>query len=250
MGKKWLFSFWNKWEKKHENEFLLKDKSELNKLLRSLYKNEYYFSGEKDYSNFYKKANDIWKRIIILEYYKNWEHYTYIFLNEEKENWNFQNLNNKDFKLFEEVIKSWNKYAVIIIWINRFVSFLDDLYWYSPIEYYLRWKESIEKNIDKYEIEYRSPYNFVMNKINKEIKEDWYEIIISHKEKFWSWVFNWMVIKKDWKDIMELEGCILYKIYYFFKKYIEEYNEKYIYVSYDYENEWEYSFWIKERIYF
>lgn len=209
--------------------------------------------------NLYEGNNLInnWKNdiIVIIDYFKGWNRYTSVFLKEkEKEN-------EEHNKMLSEKIKFFDKFAILEIWRKHFNSFIDNLYWYCPIEYYQKWlidNNLIDGNeflkIEKFSNSL-SPYAYVSSKINDKFKKVWEDnninrFFIYHKEKFGVWVFLEIYIENNWEEaknfylLKEQKPEIFYSLVYHIELYLNEYN-KYNYLTrYDYEDEWKNSIWL------
>jgi len=235
----------------HENGFLLapENKQDFIKWLKRHFSNENYeHIDNQDVSDFFvQNANNT---IFIFDVYKDNQNYTYIFTGKDS---NIDSLSKQDREIVDKILSNNNSqnkdnkfsFAFVSIQKNYFNAFIDWFYWYSPIEYYIQWKIEQENNLEK-NYDTISPYKYITEQINKEISKDWYEAYITHKEKYWRWVYEGIRIDNINRplDLLKVNEGLFYTIYYIFEKSKIDYERKLIFVQYDYYDEWKNDFWI------
>ena len=237
----------------------------ISKIIFDLYQNRYYMSEE---SKKVIKDNDL----VIIDYFEDWKRFFQSFLVNKKNNkeksykYNDANIlditfNKNEKKNFDKILKNSDSWYMFIVWEKKFQSYSNNFLWYCPIEYYFDWLnknnipiKKLEEN--KLKLVSLSPYSYVSTKIKEKFKEDFKKIgidhfYISHKEKFWVWVFSWIYIEiknvnYDLSKLIEIDENLFYKIVYHIEKYLIEYNNFYLFTKYDYKEEWKWYVWLWE----
>lgn len=249
-------------------------------LIESYYNNlideklKWIFNLEEKVKELFDKDNIVF----LLNYYKDGKNYYYLFIwtdisSKENNFLNRYNINETDLNFVNWTIKeTQDKHSILIFKEGNFISFNGIWhYWLSPIEYYLKWKNEMEwKEIFNKEL-LKWPYDYISKRITSDLKKElntlWYkEFYISNKEKFWSWryeksyvikkeisvfkrIYNFFGFKNNYNQYISISEIsnldIFYKIYYLFDKYMSEYRDLNPLTSFDYEEEWKNSFWIK-----
>lgn len=256
MNEYFKFNLSEKIEKKEEIELynlIFKPKDDSEDVIKQIFTNNFSFRIKRSSEKIYKKIQEKGKILVIIDYIKKWERFTSIY---------FKNSNDKNNDKIWKLIKNFDSFALFEIWINNFTSYIDNLYWYCPIEYYQNWlykynllneKILLDWNIIHFiEQSNLSPYSYVnweINKLFEKLNNLYKNFHISHKEKFWQWVFLWISMYKEGNKIsmsqLKIEKpCLFYEIVYQIQVSLIKYNKYYYFSAYDYEDEWKESIWL------